>query len=167
MDLIPLGESFYVESIKEFDNNSFVVYRNVIPEHSQYPICFCAANSQTWKEIFSINSIDDISKTIQSWYTTYLNAGYFYQIASPFSVIWACDQLKLYELVNQWNKTSDRLICLLDETTGHKRLDRHDIITIEKNLEEYKVKIKFGVYSDFHLPRLECYQNIVRDLIFY
>jgi hypothetical protein len=167
MDLIPLNRSFYIDSIEDIDDDSFVVYRNVISSHSQYPICFCAANPKIWRDIFNIRSEVDMKNLIKNWYLTFVQAGHFYQISSPFSVIWACDQIKLFQFVNNWNDSSGSLVCLSDDKTGHKRLDRHDIVKIEKNVDEFKIKIKFGVYSDFHLPRLKCYQNLIRELIFY
>lgn len=163
MDLIPLNKSFYIDSIDSINENNFVVYRNVISEYLQYPICFCAANPKTWAEIFSIESINDVITTIETWFELFINAGYFYQISSPFSVIWACDQLKLFELVNKWNN-NNKLTLLSDKITKFNRLDRHDIVNIEKNLDEYQAKIKSGIYSDFHLPRLKCYQNLIRNI---
>ena len=169
MDLIPLNENFYIDTIKNVPGDNFIVYRNVISTFSQYPICFCAANPNTWKQIFNINSEIDIRDSIKSWYNTFLNAGHFYQISSPFSVIWACDQIKLFELANYWNEKNEvnKLKTFCDEETGFNRLDRHNIVDIEKKFQEYKIKIKFGVYSDFHLPRLKCYQSLIEDLVFY
>lgn len=166
MDLIPLNKSFYVDSIESINENNFVVYRNVISEYLQYPICFCAANPNTWGEIFSIKSINDVFISIENWYELFVNTGHFYQISSPFSVIWACDQLKLFELTNNWNDETNRLTLLSDEITKFNRLDRHNILNIEKKLDEYQINIKSGIYSDFHLPRLNCYQNLIEKLLF-
>lgn len=145
MDLIPLNKMYYVNNISLY-NNSFVVYRNVIPEYKQYPICFCCASPYTWKEIFNIHSIDDITETLINWYKDITD----YQISSPYSIGWACDQLKLYEYVNKWNKS---IIKLYDDITGFKRLDRLDINDIKNNTDLYKKRINEGYYSDFHLPR--------------
>jgi hypothetical protein len=166
MDLIPLNNNFYTEPIKNVDGNNFIVYRNVISEHLQYPICFCAANSETWSDIFSIKTILDINNKIECWYEYYINSGHFYQISSPYSVIWACDQLKLFEYVNKWNEKTMRLTYFTDEETKFNRLDRHNILDIDKNFQEYKVKIKFGVYSDFHLPRISSYKKLINRLLF-
>ena len=145
MDLIPLNKMYYVNNISLY-NNSFVVYRNVIPEYKQYTICFCCASPYTWKEIFNIHSIDDITETLINWYKDITD----YQISSPYSIGWACDQLKLYEYVNKWNKS---IIKLYDDITGFKRLDRLDINDIKNNTDLYKKRINEGYYSDFHLPR--------------
>jgi len=166
MDLIPLNNYFYTEPIKHIDEQNFVVYRNVISEHLQYPVCFCAANCKTWSDIFSIKTILDINNTIEHWYEYYINKGHFYQISSPYSVIWACDQLKLFEYANAWNEKTMRLTTFSDKDTKFNRLDRHDILEIDKHIYEYKVKIKFGVYSDFHLPRRSFYKNLIETLIY-
>ena len=166
MDLIPLNKTFYIDSIDKINENNFIVYRNVISEHLQYPICFCAANYKTWSDIFSIKSLKDINKTIECWYEYYLNTGNFYQISSPFSIIWACDQLKLFEYVNHWNEINNRLTTFSDEYTQFNRLDRSNILNIEKHSDEFKIKIKLGVYSDFHLPRQKCFKQLIIKLIF-
>lgn len=145
MDLIPLNKKYYVDNISLY-SNSFVVYRNVIEEYKQYPICFCSASPYIWKEIFNIHSIGDITKTLIEWYKDIND----YQVSSPYSIGWACDQLKLYEYVNKWNKS---IIKLSDDITGFKRLDRMEIVDIKNNMDFYKKKIINGYYSDFHLPR--------------
>jgi hypothetical protein len=145
MDLIPLNKMYYTDNISLY-NNSFVVYRNVIPEYKQYPICFCCASPYTWREIFDIHSIDDITETLINWYKDIND----YQISSPYSIGWACDQIKLYEYVNKWDKS---IIKLYDDITGFKRLDRLDINDIKNNTDLYKKRMNEGYYSDFHLPR--------------
>ena len=165
MDLIPLNKSYYVDSIDSINEDNFVVYRNIISEYLQYPICFCTAKPNIWAEIFSINSINDICNTIETWYELFVNAGHFYQISSPFSVIWACDQLKLFELINKWNKKVNRLTLLSDQETKFNRLDRLNILHIENNLHQYQVEIRSGIYSDFHLPRLKSNQDSIKKLI--
>ena len=59
-----------------------------------------------------------------------------------------------------------RLKSFTDEETKFNRLDRHNILEIDKHFQEYKVKIKFGVYSDFHLPRISCYKKLINRLLF-
>lgn len=67
-------------------------------------------------------------------------------------------------MTNNWNNKTNRLIDLFsDEKTKFNRLDRHDILNIERKIDEYQVKIKSGVYSDFHLPTLNCYQNLLKN----
>ena len=153
----PLNKQYYVDNIKNIDESNFVIYRDVISEYNQYPMCFCMANSNIWKEIFQINDEDDIRKTIYSWYSEYND----YMISSPYSSAWAADQYKLFEKVNTWNKN---IIKLKDEDTGFKRIDKHTP-NIYECAEFYKKEIENGVYSDFHLLRpFNKYKNLYDSL---
>lgn len=149
MDLIPLNRKYYIDNIRNIENNdSFIIYRDVISEYKQYPICFCLANSKIWEDIFDIHNENDIIERLKLWYKMYDN----YQISSAYSLSWACDQLQLFEYVNNW-KHQDKIIKLKDEDTKFNRLDRMDIQHIENDLDKYKLLILSDLYSDFHLPR--------------
>lgn len=148
MDLIPLNKTYYIDNIKNYDNDTFVVYRNVLEDINQYPICFCTANSYIWKEIFNINTEDDVRNTLNKWYSEIPENDY--KISSPYSIGWALDQLQLYRRVNTWGK---KIIKLQDEDTLFNRLDRSDIDYITSNRDEVKNNINKGLYSDFHLPK--------------
>lgn len=150
MDLIPLNSKYYTCNVEKYDNDNFIIYRDVISEHQQYPICFCLAKGSTWKEIFNINDENDIRERIKEWYSEYND----YSISSPYSQGWAGDQLKLFKYVNEWRE-QHRVQRLKDENTGFNRLDR------KKDIDEWFKKyyrfvmshIKGGIWSDFHLPR--------------
>ena len=161
MDLIPLNKKYYTENVKDFNDDSFIIYRDVISEHKQYPICFCLANSKIWKDIFNIKNEIDISDKLKLWYNMYDK----YQISSAHSLSWACDQLQLFEYVNRW-KNGKNVIKLKDEQTNFKRLDRMEINNIQNNLENYKLMIENETFSDFHLPRpLNQYSAIFNNLL--
>jgi len=162
MDLIPLNQKYYTENVKDFDDDSFIVYRDVISEHKQYPICFCLANSKIWKDIFNIKNEIDICDKLKLWYNMYDK----YQISSAYSLSWACDQLQLFEYVNRWKNgnCNRKLIKLKDEDTNFKRLNRgKDIDNYDNNL---KLMIQNGIFSDFHLPRpLNQYSAVLKYLL--
>ena len=160
MDLIPMNNDFYIKNIENVnDNDTFVVYRNVIEEHKQYPICFCNATSKIWKEIFQINNTQDIIHTLSNWYFNLpVND---YKLSDPFSIGWAMDQLKLFEYVNKWN---GKKLLLNDYNNGFNRLDRNDIS--KTNIQKIKENIKNNIYSDFHLLRpYSIYKNILDFLL--
>ncbi len=165
MDMIPMNKSYYFDNIKNYDNKKFIVYRDCISEHKQYPICFCLATSNVWKDIFNINSIDDIITTLKIWYTS------DYKISDPYSIGWATDQLKLYKYVNEWNKKTlsskkSNLILLKDENTNFNRLDRLNLEKDNLNISNIKEDIKNNKYSDFHLPRpYEKHKNLINELL--
>jgi hypothetical protein len=161
MDLVPLNKIYYIDNIKDFDEDCFIIYRNVLEDIKQYPICFCAANSETWKEIFNINTKEDIIKTLKEWYSQIPENDY--KISNPYSVGWALDQLQLYYLVNKWDK---KIIKLYDKNTSFRRIDRSEVDIIINNSAEIKKDINNGVYSDFHLFRpYKKYKEILDYLI--
>ena len=163
MDLVPLNTSFY--NVDAYTSDKFIVFRDVISEYRQYPICFCAATSRTWRDIFQIHSVPDIIKTMKSWYYSMINLGEFYQISSPYSKIWACDQLQLFDFLNKWEKKETNLIKLTDEITKFQRLDRQNIEDIERNQHIFRQKIRLGEFSDFHLPRNTKYETLLQFLL--
>lgn len=159
MDLVPTNKDFYTGShVSNLSNTDFVIYRNCIEEYKQYPICFCASSPKTWKSIFNVESIQDIRKLIESWYTP------DYVISSPTSKGWAMDQTKLFEYVGKW---SGNKVLLTDLQTKHKRLDRLSIRHVEANQELYYQFIRNGVYSDFHMPRpYSKYKDLLERILF-
>lgn len=164
MDLIPLNQTYYVNNVKNIDDDNFVIYRNVISEYNQYPICFCLANTCVWKDIFSIDNEYSIRQRLKTWYKLYNDT---YQISSAFSQLWACDQLQLFNYVNTWeNNNSGKVFKFTDEETNFRRLDRSDMSNIMLNINQYKMLIKNNFFSDFHLPRpLQLYEKILDKIL--
>lgn len=158
MDIIPLNQSYFEDTIKYIDNHDiFVIYRDVISVYNQYPICYCLASSQVWKSIFNIQTIDCIRKRLNDWYLP------DYQISSPSSTAWAQDQLQLFQYVNNYK---GNIIKFTDEDTKFNRLDRSQINFITQNYTIIKENIKIGQYSDFHLPRpYKNYSNLLDVLL--
>jgi len=160
MDLIPLNKTYYIDNIKDFGEDCFIIYRNVLENIKQYPICFCAANSNIWKEIFNINNEEDIIYILKKWYSQFPENDY--KISCAFSLGWAMDQLQLFYSVNKWGKN---IIKLTDKDMSFNRLDREDIEYITNNKEEIKININKGLYTDFHLPKPYIkYEGILRYL---
>ncbi len=70
MDMIPMSKTFYTESIKNIDDNKFICYRPLsCVGKNEMVICYNIAHQSTWKEVFNINSEQDIinlDKSIQA-----------------------------------------------------------------------------------------------------
>lgn len=163
MDLIPLQKKYYIDTVKDFNDDNFIVYRNVISDHNQYPICFCLANSTVWRDIFNIKSENDITNTLIEWYESLKGD---YNISCPYSVGWALDQIKLFEKVNQWNSKTTKLILLYDEFTGFNRLNRSSKQSMINNCDVYKLLVSNNVYTDFHLPKpYSDFKDIIDEII--
>ena len=160
MDIIPLQSDFYVETIENLDqNNTFCIYRDVISEYNQYPMCYCAASSETWRNLFNVHIINDIVLLLEKWYSKD-----DYAISSASSEMWAQDQLQLFQYVK--NNLSVDIKKFTDDQTKFTRLDRADVDFISKNKNEIKKEIKNGKYSDFHLPRpYENYKELLDAIL--
>ena len=110
MDMIPMNRTYYTENIKSFDNNKFIYFReNVLFEHKQLAMCYNVAVPKIWKDIFKINSLEDIKNQIK--------------VISQNNIIreghgnigWSIDQLVLYKIVMEWNSKTNNLICLKEK----------------------------------------------------
>jgi len=161
MDLVPLNAKYY--DVEKYTDDSFIIYRDVISECKQYPICFCAATPLVWRDIFQIKTENDIIETMKVWYYSMIKEGEYYQKSSAYSKIWACDQLKLFEYLTTWS--TEKLIKLTDDITNFSRLDRQSIDDIEKNKEWLRSRIRKDEFSDFHLPRNPIYLSLVNFLL--
>ena len=122
-------------------------------------ICYNIAHQKVWKEIFNVNSEADIATRIKSIYQLpkYIgeNAGKHY---NPF---WITDQLYLYEITQEWHKTSGNLIISNnDKISRSTRLDRNDY-------PRYNIEfIKNGTYIYFHKPRpYNKYKEFIDNII--
>ena len=134
MDMLPMNRSYYTENIKPFDNSKFIYLReNICFEYKQLAMCYNVAVPKIWKEVFEINSIEDIRNRIKS----------------IEHVEWSTDQLVLYEKVMNWNNKTNNLICLEENKTGFNRLDRNTF-NLNHNIKE---NISKGLYSDYHCYR--------------
>jgi len=135
MDMLPMNRSYYTENIKSFDNSKFIYLReNICFEYNQLAMCYNVAVPKIWKEIFEITSVEDIRNRIET---------------IGRHVEWCTDQVVLYKKVMEWNNKTNNLICLKENSTGFKRLDRN---TFGLN-NIIKENISKGVYSDYHCYR--------------
>jgi hypothetical protein len=153
IDMLPMNNTYYTKNIIEYDNNNFIYYRdNICSQYEQIAMCYNIATPTIWKDIFKINSVDDIINYIQKINNENIikeghnNAG------------WCIDQITLYNKVMEWNKKTNRFIRLNEQKTGFKRLDRNCF-----NIENINIRnnISAGKYSDYHCYRpMNKYHNI-------
>jgi len=150
IDILPLNQKYYVDTIKDIDSSNFIVYRKLdIPNELQ--ICYNVAKPSTWKSIFGEN---DTMEMIKQWYSEVEYNG------EHGGKGWSTDQNKLYKYVTQWKGTTTYLS---DDTTGFKRLNRgYDDISINDGLKQ---KIANGEYSDYHALRPYSANKDVNDFI--
>ena len=139
IDDLPMNTTFFTKNIEDIQNDKWVNLRDwTTPPRSATPqiaMCWQVATPNTWKDVFHIENLQDIKRTITSYKRIY----------------WFSDQLFLYKNVMEWNKKTNRYVFLKDKETGFKRLDRGhrwdvDDIHVKKNISE-------GKYSDYHCHR--------------
>lgn len=132
IDMIPLNQTYFLDSIASCPNDSFVVYRDKAYNESElkYPMCYLAAQGSTFQEIFDVTTLQDIRKKIKKLHKHGLG--------------WNTDELMLYDYLQKWEGFASRCVKL-----GHavqKRIDRsywnHD-----------RRLLRLGHYIDAHCPR--------------
>lgn len=138
IDMIPMNRIYYTESIESFSNDKFICYRPLsCVGKNEMVICYNIAHQRIWKDIFNIETEEDIIERIKS---IYQKEKYYGENANKhYKPYWITDQLYLYEKTQEWNQSTSNLI-ILDESKHFNRL----IPT------SYKKNIS---YSDFHMPR--------------
>ncbi len=109
IDMIPLNKEYFFESIKEINEDSFVVYRDAYYAGTfKYPMCYNAAKGKVYKEVFKINDIKEIPEIIKKWHS--------------YNLGWNTDEILLYKYLNGWKDFKKRCV-----TLGHipdRRIDR-------------------------------------------
>jgi len=135
MDMLPLSKSFFIDNVVDAPDDSFVVYRSAaILRWNQYPMCYNAAKGKTYKEIFGLTGIDDITNCIK-------------RLAQEFGHVWSTDQMALFQYLKRWPDFKTRCILL-----GHT-VEVPDK-TISRAQWHYDVqKLKRGGYIDAHMLR--------------
>jgi hypothetical protein len=132
IDMIPLSKEYFHSGVRDADPDQFVVYRDKVyhPQTPQFQMCYCAAYGNVWKEVFRIDSLDDIPAIVIRW--------------NDLGLAWNTDERVLFHYLTHWNKYTTHCVKLGQRTTG--RVDR---IHWGYNPEH----LKAGKYIDAHCPR--------------
>jgi hypothetical protein len=105
IDMIPMNKVYYIENIKNYDNNKFITLRDVlIKDYKEVAMCYNIGINKLWSEIFEINNIDDIKKKIIDSYEIIKN--------HKKERIWITDQRQLYDNLVKWSKKTGQWIIL-------------------------------------------------------
>ena len=96
IDSLPLSKDYFVNSINKISDDAFVIYRPDagVPKN-MISMMWNAANSSTWKEIFTIEAEKDIYKKLNRWYKN----NYSFQGSG-----WYTDQIKLQKYLSKFSK---------------------------------------------------------------
>ena len=170
IDMMPMNRKYYEQSIKNFDNDKFIVYRDVLIDINEYPMCYNIATSIIWSKIFNIKNIENLIETMNIWYEISN-----YKIDNPYlKGIHNFDQKILFTKLQEFNNETNNLIVLNDEICNYRRLDRlntynknhsfvYDLINI--NDLELELDIKNLTYHDYHSLRPYKEYKIINDKV--
>lgn len=141
IDNLPLSKKYFLDSILNFNDNSFIIYRPKACPPNMISMMWNAANSGTWLEIFKTDSELKIEKILNKWY----NKKYSFQ-----GKAWYTDQIKLRKYVQRFSRSNNsRIIELDDLELGFFRFNRNKLD------EHYKIMLENAEvrFTDFHMPR--------------
>ncbi len=153
IDNLPLSKDYFINSVLDFNKDSFIVYRPEACPPNMISMMWNAAASSTWYEIFNVDSEKNIEKYLKKWYSKK------YSIQGK---AWYTDQIKLRKYVNKFSKKNkSRIVELNDEELGFYRFNRN---RLEKhfNIMDENPDSKF---TDFHMPRpFNEYQELINKV---
>lgn len=145
IDMLPMNRTYYSENIKSYDDNKFIYYReNICLNINQLAMCYNVAIPKTWKNIFEVNSLEDIKNIIK-----YVSDNNIIKDGHG-NVGWSIDQRILFNKVMSWNQKTNNFIRLKEKETKFKRLDRNSFNLSNVNVIQ---NITSGNYSDYHCYR--------------
>ncbi|MGC2310861.1 MAG: hypothetical protein WA432_04530 [Candidatus Babeliaceae bacterium] len=132
IDMLPLSRSYFVDTVKKFNDTSCVVYRpyGYDKRKHRYPMCYIAAKGLVFGDIFQVSNVEDIRDMIIQWYEQKLG--------------WITDELMLYKYIHAWKNFAGH--CMLLQTKRYRRLHRD-------YWKYHEDGITKGLYADAHLPR--------------
>ena len=55
MDMIPLSKEYFVNQLKNFEDDKFVIFRSGATSENMLPICWNVAQGSTWSNIFNVD----------------------------------------------------------------------------------------------------------------
>lgn len=133
IDLIPLQKRFFTKKIARIPDDHFVVYRNKAYWFFKKRIymCYNAARGETFRDIFGIQTYEDIPRLIKEWW----------QIGFG----WDTDEKMLYRCLKKWDKRKTN-VKKLGYSKGSKR-------RIERKLKYKLHKLVQQSYTEVNCPR--------------
>jgi hypothetical protein len=147
MDMIPLQKDFFLkDGFETFSESQFVSLRGIDEAEKQIYMCYVGATPKVWSELFEIQSIEDIYKTMTLWSSNSLADG------SHGGLGWCTDQLGLYNKVKEWQSKAPERLGLILWTPSIPRLDRGNPYEWLEWNSLLEAKLEAKEYVDFHMP---------------
>ena len=101
IDQLPIKKSYFIDQVRSIANDKFIVYNNwCYGKVRRFPMCYVAAQGKTFRELFRINTEQDIPKIIKHWAS----------LGKGFNT----DELVLYTTLVTWKQYTKRCVKLND-----------------------------------------------------
>ena len=135
IDILPMNRTYFTQNIQNYDNDKFIYYReNICLNENQIAMCYNVATPKIWKDVFNINSKEDIINKIKNIYSE--------------NNTWFADQITLFKHIKNWKLKQTSFVRLNEKETKFKRLDRNTFDT--NNIETI---ISNNSFTDYHCLR--------------
>ena len=150
-DMVPLSRCYFLSPLEALPADRLVIYRpfDRIPEgrgtdlhEQQIPICYNAARGDVWRELFAIDTPEQIPPAIARWYDQ--------RRQQP--KLWASDQMLLHAAVRRWDPRRARTVLLGDASLSHRRLHLPDLRRHSRRKTGYmRFRPHLRAATDLHL----------------
>jgi hypothetical protein len=149
IDMIPMNKTYFTTNIKKYNNNCFITFRD-IKLNNEIAMCYNIATNKIWRDVFKINSINDIIERLIYKYNNIKSKDKDY--------IWSFDQIDLYNYIIKWKNITNNYIILKDSETKFFRLNRTENFILTNDII---LNITNNKYTDYHCLRpYNKYSNI-------
>jgi hypothetical protein len=162
MDMIPLQKDFFLKDWFElFQESQFVSLRGIDEVEKQIYMCYVGATPTVWSELFKIQSMEDIYRTMNAWATQSPADG------SHGGLGWCTDQIILYNTVKELQVKNPEKLGLLPWTQSIPRLDRGNPYEWLQWNSLLEAKLEGNAYVDFHMPPYNQFKQQIDAILEY
>lgn len=161
MDMIPMQSGFFRDGLSLFSDSQFVSLRGIDEHEKQIYMCYVAATPRTWRDMFKIETIEDIRSVMTALSQQYPADGMHGGNG------WCTDQIVLYKKVKEWQRDLPERVGLIPWTPQIPRLDRGNPMEWFYWTELLETKIMNKAYIDFHMPPYEDFRDNIDNILKY
>jgi hypothetical protein len=115
IDQLPINRAYFQDAITHIPDDKFVIYndKSYPDEPGRIPMCYCVAKGRTFKDLFGVETREDIERTVRLWGS--LGFGFH------------TDELVLSRSIASWSLYATRCFKLGDTLgpSDKRRINRH------------------------------------------
>lgn len=144
IDMVPLNRTYLTRPLARIDAGHFVAYRDVLLDLGEIPICYNAARTAVWSDVFAVSSVADVRARLSEW-----AHGVAY-VGSHGGEGWTTDQRVLHRILLERGRRSRDVWILDDHYTRFRRLNRAYVEKWGRVSDAAARGIERGRFADFH-----------------